>query len=89
MWFEEEMEEARNGNPVSMALVGQMLIQGYGCGRDLEAGRGWVAKALVTAEGKSDYAHLMAGWRHLHDHAEQQPVVGQQAGQGQGQGGRA
>lgn len=41
-----------------MALVGQMLIQGYGCGRDLEAGRGWVAKALVTAEvgGRSSEA---------------------------------
>ncbi|KAG2483394.1 hypothetical protein HYH03_017746 [Edaphochlamys debaryana] len=71
------MEEARNGNPVSMALVGQMLIQGYGTARDFDGGRAWVAKALVTAEGKSDYAHLMAGWRALYEHADKQPVVGQ------------
>ncbi|GLC67974.1 hypothetical protein PLESTF_000629700 [Pleodorina starrii] len=74
-WFVEEMEEARSGNPVSMALVGQMLIQGYGCERELAAGREWVARALHTAEGKSDYAHLMAGWRYLYDNAEKQPVV--------------
>lgn len=33
-----------------MALVGQMLIQGYGCKRDLAAGRDWVARALDTAK---------------------------------------
>ncbi|KXZ47272.1 hypothetical protein GPECTOR_36g124 [Gonium pectorale] len=52
-WFEEEVQEARGGNPVSMALVGQMLIQGYGCPRDLQAGKDWVAKALATAEAGS------------------------------------
>ncbi|KAG2446396.1 hypothetical protein HXX76_000981 [Chlamydomonas incerta] len=79
-WFEEEMEEARGGNPVSMALVGQMLIQGYGCRRDLAAGRDWVAKALDTAQGKSDYAHLLGGWRALWEAAEAQPVLSRRGG---------
>ncbi|KAG2429108.1 hypothetical protein HYH02_014146 [Chlamydomonas schloesseri] len=79
-WFEEEMEEARGGNPVSMALVGQMLIQGYGCARDLAAGRDWVARALDTAQGKSDYAHLLGSWRALWEAAEAQPVLSRRGG---------
>lgn len=45
-------QEASGGNPVSMALVGQMLMQGYGCSRNLEQGKRWVAKALETAEAR-------------------------------------
>ena len=45
---------ANSGNPVSMALVGQMRMQGYGCSRSLEEGKQWVARALETAQARRE-----------------------------------
>lgn len=33
-----------------------------------------MVKALATADGKRDYAHLLAGWRTLRDSAPQPPL---------------
>mmetsp|Transcript_18089 Transcript_18089/g.33026 ORF Transcript_18089/g.33026 Transcript_18089/m.33026 type:complete len:117 (-) Transcript_18089:46-396(-) len=61
-WYEETLEEAEEGNPVSMALTGQMLMNGYGVTRNDAKGIDWIKKALESAKGVAEYSHLISGW---------------------------
>ncbi|BDA41757.1 hypothetical protein COCOBI_02-5500 [Coccomyxa sp. Obi] len=44
-WFQETHKEALRGDVKQQALLGQMLLEGYGCERDSAAGKEWVDKA--------------------------------------------
>ncbi|CAK0747982.1 hypothetical protein CVIRNUC_001804 [Coccomyxa viridis] len=44
-WFQEAHKEAQRGDVKQQALIGQMLMEGYGCERDPAAGKEWADKA--------------------------------------------
>ncbi|CAL5219005.1 g760 [Coccomyxa viridis] len=44
-WFQEAHKEAQRGDVKQQALLGQMLMEGYGCERDAAAGKEWSDKA--------------------------------------------
>lgn len=44
-WFKEYLKKAKEGDPDSQAIVGQMFCSGYGAPRDLEKGHGWIKQA--------------------------------------------
>lgn len=44
-WYLETEKEAMRGDVKAQALLGQMLIEGYGCEEDAVKGREWAEKA--------------------------------------------
>ena len=44
-WFAETEREANRGDVKAMALLGQMLMEGYGCDVDIDLGKKWADKA--------------------------------------------
>lgn len=44
-WYAETEREANRGDVKAMALLGQMLMEGYGCDVDVETGKKWADKA--------------------------------------------
>lgn len=44
-WFQDALREARNGDAAMQVLVGQMYHSGYGCLRNEQKGKAWIAKA--------------------------------------------
>jgi TPR repeat protein len=44
-WYSDAHRDALKGDVKQQALLGQMLLEGYGCDRDPAAGREWVDKA--------------------------------------------
>lgn len=44
-WYLETEKEAMRGDVKAQALLGQMLIEGYGCEADPAKGREWAEKA--------------------------------------------
>jgi TPR repeat protein len=44
-WYVETEREANRGDVKAMALLGQMLMEGYGCDVDIDLGKKWADKA--------------------------------------------
>ncbi|XP_008782586.1 uncharacterized protein LOC103702077 isoform X2 [Phoenix dactylifera] len=44
-WFQDALREAKNGDAAMQVLVGQMYHSGYGCPRNEQKGKAWIAKA--------------------------------------------
>lgn len=44
-WYAETEKEAQRGDVKAMALLGQMLMEGYGCEVDMERGKQLAEKA--------------------------------------------
>lgn len=44
-WYVETEREANRGDVKAMALLGQMLMEGYGCDVDIDRGKKWADKA--------------------------------------------
>lgn len=44
-WFQDALNEARNGDVAMQVLVGQMYNTGYGCPRNEQKGKAWISKA--------------------------------------------
>jgi len=44
-WFQETLREAQRGDVKHQALLGEMLLEGYGCEPDPVAARAWAEKA--------------------------------------------
>jgi TPR repeat protein len=44
-WYIETEREASRGDVKAMALLGQMLMEGYGCQQDVDLGKKWADKA--------------------------------------------
>ena len=44
-WYVETEREASRGDVKAMALLGQMLMEGYGCNVDVDQGKKWADKA--------------------------------------------
>ena len=44
-WYAETEREANRGDVKAMALLGQMLMVGYGCVVDVDQGKKWADKA--------------------------------------------
>jgi TPR repeat protein len=51
-WYQETLDEAKGGNAEMMMLVAQMLHEGYGCKRDPDAAKEWVAASKSNANFK-------------------------------------
>ncbi|XP_017701768.2 uncharacterized protein LOC103721508 isoform X2 [Phoenix dactylifera] len=58
-WFQDALNEARTGDPGMQVLVGQMYHSGYGCPRNEQKGKAWIAKAsrYRSAAWKVSYKH--------------------------------
>ncbi|GIL71160.1 hypothetical protein Vretimale_17883 [Volvox reticuliferus] len=46
-WFEDTLLEAQRGDVKQQALLGEMYKEGYGCPKDVRAGKEWSEKAAA------------------------------------------
>ncbi|EFJ48117.1 hypothetical protein VOLCADRAFT_120924 [Volvox carteri f. nagariensis] len=46
-WFEDTLLEAQRGDVKQQALLGEMYKEGYGCQKDVRAGKEWSEKAAA------------------------------------------